>query len=223
MNKAIQLSLLIPGLLLSPATKLYSAPQVITTEDGREVLLMDDGTWAYRSTDRFATTNDGRRVRLKQDGSWQYTQNARLVTREQVRTRELDIKLQKVVIETYKKKIKKVTRIKSQTLFYLNLDLSPVAKSPVIIKKTDIARVSIKDSSGTIYPVLSIQPATETVKPGASTTIIIRAEGSPSVLSKAKSMQVVMRPGIFGQSDTITLSEKIAEFEEKNVERLKRN
>ena len=42
------------------------------------------------------------------------------------------------------------------------------------------------------------------------------------VPANATSMQVVMRPGIFGQTDTISLSEKISEFEEKNVESLKR-
>ena len=145
-----------------------------------------------------------------------------MVTKEQVRTSELDIKLQKVVIETYKKKVKKVTRIKSQTLFYLNLELSPLAKSHVVIRKSDASRIIVKDDKGSVYPVVSLQPGVEKVKPGTSTTIIIRAEGSPSILSKARSMAVTMKPGMFGQAGTITLSEKLAEFEEKSVDGFKK-
>ena len=80
-------------LALLTANTLY-ADQKITSDDGREVLLNDDGSWQYRSSDRFATTSDGRRVRLKEDGRWSYDGNAPLRSTEQVRTNDLDIKLQ---------------------------------------------------------------------------------------------------------------------------------
>jgi hypothetical protein len=53
-------------------------------------------------------------VRLKDDGSWQYVGNIPLMPKQQVRTTELDIKLEKVVIETYKKKAQKSSLINSK-------------------------------------------------------------------------------------------------------------
>ena len=104
------------------------AEQVVNI-DGREILLKDDGTWAYASSDRFADTKDGQRVRLKQDGSWQYVGNAPLTSKQQVRTTELDLKLQKVVIETNEKKVQKNTRVRTQTVFYVGLGYSAQAKT----------------------------------------------------------------------------------------------
>ncbi len=55
-------------LLNSPAG---FAAQVVISDDGREVLLKDNGTWEFRSNDRYANTPDGRRVRLKENNTWE--------------------------------------------------------------------------------------------------------------------------------------------------------
>jgi hypothetical protein len=103
-------------LLVTIDDNVFAAQEVIIV-DGREVLLKEDGTWTYNSTDRYANTNDGRRLRLKDDGSWQYVGNAPLTTTEQAGTTNLNIKLQKVVIEKFEKKVQKNTRVKTQKYF----------------------------------------------------------------------------------------------------------
>lgn len=211
------------ALSLAPLSNALSATQEIITDDGREVLLKEDGSWVFRSTDRFANTKDGRRVRLKDDGSWQYTGNAPLVMKEQVRTTDLDIKLQKVVIETYEKKVQKNKRIKTQTVFYLNLELSALAKGNININKNDTSMIKVIDNNGKNYPVLSIQPSPTILEPNSNITIVIRAKSSPSWLDKVKSMEVVLHPGIFGIQDPITLKQNVIEFDEKKVDGFERS
>jgi hypothetical protein len=216
-------SILIIPLLLAPVSNVLSANQEIITEDGREALLNEDGTWSFRSTDRFANTKDGRRVRLKDDGSWQHTGNAPVILKEQVRTMDLDIKLQKVVIETHEKKVQKNKRIKTQTVFYLDLELSALAKENISINKNDMPMIKVRDNKGKDYPVLSIQPSPTTVKPGSNTTIVIRAKSSPSWLDNIKSMEVVLNPGVFGIQDPITFNQNVTEFDNKKVDGFENN
>ena len=166
-------------LLLLTGGNTVSADQQVITDDGREVLLKEDGHWEYRSTDRFANTEDGRRARLKEDGSWSYTGNAPLKSKAQVRTTDLDIKLQKVVIETRKKKTQKSSRIKTQTVFYVQLNSSAQAKTDISIKDSDISLVEVKDNNGKSYPVLSIRSDNPDLQPGTKSTLEVRTDKSP--------------------------------------------
>lgn len=184
---------------------------------GREVLLKQDGTWIYPSDDRYADTKDGNRVRLKTDGSWQYVGNALLTSKQQVRTAELGIALQKVVIETFKKKSNKSSRIKTQTVFYLDMTLSSLATGAVNITKKDIANIKIEDDSGRVYPVLSIQPSPFTLNADEKITLSIRAEKSPSFLDDVKSMTISLLPGIFNLKEKVTFTQKTIDFDEEKV------
>jgi hypothetical protein len=199
------------------------ADQRIITDDGREALLKEDGTWVFRSTDRFATTKEGRRVRLKGDGSWEYTTNKAMTSKAHARTTELDIKLQKVVIETYTRKIQKNKRVKTQTVLYLDITLSHLAQGDIAINKSDTSLVEVKDNQGTNYTVLSIQPAPATIKPDSQLTLVIRIEKSPSVLDNVKTMDFVLKPGIFGISEPVRFSQKVIDFDEKNVDGFESN
>ena len=213
---------LISLLLILISFKLSAAEQMINI-DGREILLKDDGTWVYGSNDRFANTKDGQRVRLKQDGSWQYVGNAPLTSTEQVRTTELDLKLHKVVIETHEKKVQKNTRVKTQTVFYVELDYSAQAKTHFSIKNTDRSLIEVTDNNGRIYPVLSIQADSTEVEPGTENTIVIRAEKSPSIWDEVKSMQITFKPGIFKLQQPIILSRKVIDFDNKKVAGFSKN
>lgn len=206
------------ALSLLAGSNSVSANQQIITDDGREVLLKEDGHWEYRSTDRFANTEDGRRVRLKADGSWSYTGNAPLKSKAQVRTSDLDIKLQKVVVESYKKKTQKSRRTKTQTVFYVQLNNSPRAKTNISIKDSDISMIEVKDNNGKSYPVLSIKPDNSSLQPGTETTLIVRAEKSPSIWGNVKSMDIHFKAGIFGIQTPITLSQRTIDFNKKDVE-----
>ncbi len=214
----------IATLLFIPVSYADTIDQQITTDDGREILLKADGRWEYRSTDRFANTDDGRRVRLKEDGSWAYTGNAPLKSKTQVRTADLDIKLNKVVIETYRKKTQKSARIKTQTVFYVQLNNSTQAKAAINIEDSDAALVEVMDNNGKIYPVLSIKPVlslkagSSKLQPGAETILTIRAEKSPSIFDDVKSMEVSFKAGIYGIKNTVSLSQKVTDFENVEVD-----
>ena len=198
----------------------YAEPvkQQVITNDGREVLLNADGTWKYLSNDRYADTGDGRRVRLKDDGSWEYVGNAAVKSEAQVRTTELDIKLQKVVIEKFQKKVQKNTHLTTQTVFYLKLAHSPQAKTGISISQDEIALISVKDNNGKNYPVVSMQADTTHLEPNAEASIVIRAKKSPSVWDDVKSMQIVFNKGIFGIDAPITLSMRVIDFQEEDVD-----
>jgi hypothetical protein len=194
------------------------AEQAIVNVDGREVLLNDNGRWQYRSNDRFAVTADGRRVRLKDDGSWQYIGNAPLVSNEQVRTNELDINLDKVVIEKHETKVQKNTRLRTQTVFHLNMEYSSSADTDLSIANDTINNIEVRDNQGKNYKVLSIRPAPARFKPGTEISVVIRAEKSPSIWSDARSMEITFNPGILGISKPITLSQRVIDFEEEKVD-----
>ena len=208
--------------MLSLASLLYPntlvANQQVITDDGREVLLMDDGSWKFLSNDRFANTGDGRRVRLKADGSWVYMGNAPLASDQQVRTLELDVKLKKAVIETHEIKVQKNKRVKSQTVFYLELALSPQAGKAISIDENDISLVKVNDNLGRDYPVLSIQPNPMTLKPDADTVITLRTDGSPQWWKNVKTMRIEFSPPIFGNQDPVVLTGNIDDFQKKKVE-----
>ncbi len=221
MSRAIQLPtpliICMLMLLLIPGSDAWSADQQVITDDGREVLLKADGSWVFRSTDRFANTKDGQRVKLKQDGSWQYVGNAPMATEEHVRSTLLDIKLHKVVIERHEKKVQKNVRLRTQTVFYVNLGVSPLAKNNISITKNDVSHIEVNDNNGKAYPVISIHPAPIVLKPGLDITMVIRADGAPLWLDDVKSMSVVFRPEIYGIQQPVTLSRDVDEFEEKKV------
>ena len=204
-------------LLLIPGSDAMSADQQVITDDGREVLLKADGTWVFRSTDRFANTDDGQRVQLKQDGSWQYVGNAPMATEEHVRSTLLDIKLQKIVIERHEKKVQKNVRLRTQTVFYVNFGLSARAKNNISITKNDVTHIEVNDNNGKTYPVLSIHPAPVVLKPGSDTIMVIRADRSPLLLDDVKSMSVTFKPEIYGIQQQVTLSRGVDDFEEKKV------
>jgi hypothetical protein len=204
-------------LLLVAGTVAHAADQQVITDDGREVLLRGDGTWVFRSTDRFANTGDGQRVRLKQDGSWEYMGNAPVVSEEHVRSTLLDIKLQKVVIERHEKKVQKNIRLKTQSVFYVNIGLSARAKSSISIKQNDVSHIEVIDNNGKVYPVLSIYPAPVELTPGSDATIIIRADGSPTWLDDVKSMSVIFKPELYGVQQPVSLSRDVDDFEEEKV------
>lgn len=221
MSRAIQipapLMIYMLMLLLIPGSDAWSADQQVITDDGREVLLKADGSWVFRSTDRFANTKDGQRVQLKQDGSWQYVGNAPMATEEHVRSTLLDIKLQKVVIERHEKKVQKNVRLRTQTVFYVNLGLSALAKNNISITKNDVSHIEVNDNNGKAYPVISIHPASIVLKPRSDTTMVIRADGSPLWLDDVKSMSLIFRPEIYGIQQPVTLSRDVDDFEEKKV------
>ncbi len=203
-----------------PLSHAEPATQQVVTVENREVILKTDGSWEYRSIDRFANTKDGTRIQLKGDGSWTAIGNTPLTSKQQVRTTALDISLQKVVIETYKKKSQKNTSVKTHTVFYVQLNYSPHADKDISFNSSDIALIEVKDNNGKDYPVLSIKPDSVQLKPGTDTILVVRANKSPSIWDNVKSMEIVFNSGILGLEIPVSLNQKTIDFDEENVESL---
>jgi len=196
--------------LLVISGNAHPASQSLMTDDGREVLLNDDGSWGFLTTDRFANTDDGRRIRLKEDGSWQYIENVSIKAHEKIQPSNLDITLQKVVIEKYEKKALKNTRVKTQTIFYLQLK-DPLQTKTNIIKDNDISLIEVKDNNGKSYEIISVSP-------GTTNTLVVRVDKSPSILDDAKSLQITFKSGMFNLKGPIILSQRIVDFDVVNVD-----
>ena len=218
-----RLSAFFPGsLMLCVAVLSVSqgvlADQDVISDDGREVLLKDDGSWVFLSSDRYANTEDGRRVRLKSDGSWEYVGNAPMQSEQQVRTTTTDVRLQQVVIEQQEVKSNKNVRVTSQTVFYLDINVSPLAEKNITISTADLPRVKVTDDKDKTYPVLSISPNPLILKPDSKQTIEIRADGAPSWLRGVKSMQIELPAGMMGNDTPIRLEQRVDDIEKKKVD-----
>ncbi|UCB55013.1 MAG: hypothetical protein JSW45_00265 [Thiotrichales bacterium] len=206
------------SMLLLSGGQALSANQEVITDDGREVLLREDGSWEFRSDDRFANTSDGQRVRLKADGSWEYLGNAPLVTATRVRTDELDIRLQNVVIEKQETKVQKNVRVKTQTVFDVTIELSPLAESEIMINDNDASLIEVKDNRGRDYPVISIGPDPVTLSPGGNLALAVRVDGSPQWWKNVKTIAITFRPGILGLQRPTTFSWSVDSIDKKSVE-----
>ena len=204
-------------LLVTASSSLLAAEQTIML-DGREVLLREDGTWSYQSNDRYADTKDGKRVRLKEDGSWEYAGNTALSMTNQVRTEELDMKLEKVVVETYKKKSQKNVSVKTQTVFYVQLKASAQAKKITRIDEADMSLVEVKDNNGKSYQLVSMKADLTQLEPDTVTTLAVRVKKSPSIFDDVKSMEIIFSSGIFGNKTPVTLSQNTTDFQQIKVD-----
>lgn len=206
------------SLILSLSNSALLANQEGLTDDGREVLLKENGTWEFSSNDRYANTKSGHRVRLKADKTWEFVGNAPITSKERVRTTTLDIKLQKVVFEIHKEKVQKNVRKVTQTVFYLTVSVSPAAEKNVPINTADLNRILVRDDKGKTYPVISTTPNPIDLAPDSNHMITIRAEGSPSIWDGAKSMELELTPGLLGIQEPIILSQNISDMDKQNVD-----
>ena len=193
------------------------ADQKLISDDGREVLIKDDGSWEFRSEDRYANTKDGRRIKLKADGTWVYVGNAPLVTKEQARTTTVDIKLEKVEFEVHKEKVHKNIRMESQTVFYINVDVSPLSRTPLSINGIDLSRLKVEDDKGKDYAVISVTPESTDIQPDTNKTFVVRTKDTPSLWDGVKSIELIIQPGVFENDEAITFSRKYHDIEEVNV------
>ncbi|MEE8059776.1 MAG: hypothetical protein V3T17_18390 [Pseudomonadales bacterium] len=230
-------------LVFSFSSSLFAAQESIG-DDGRQVLLNDDGTWRYTHTDRFAITGDGKRVRLKQDGSWTYVGEkstgekntgkntfGRNVIADQryVDKQLLEVVLNDLVIESYRGKksaAHKNSRKKTQSVFHLSvinhraIDPRIMAESEVadsVVLTVDSSDFSVKDTDGREYPVLSVELATATIKLGEETTIVVRADGSPHWWT-TKSMSLTIDKKVLASRKNIVLTRLMSSVKKKNVD-----
>lgn len=189
-------------------------------DDGREVQLNSNGTWEYSSTDKLATTEDGVRVRLKSDGLWEPIGNLPLKKDEQVRTSNLDVSLDTIIMEIYRKENTKSTRYDSQTVFYFDVNVSSFAKK-INTKLSHFNLFSVSDSRGKSYPILDISPQKEQLIPGDKFQFSVRVDGSPTGLFAigTKYINITIDKSIFNTDSDLKFSKRVDDLGTKKMDK----
>lgn len=210
-------------LVLGFSHSVFAAQQAIADE-GRELILNENGSWAYRSSDHFATIADGRRVRLKADGSWSFTDKKRVskvpvFDQQYIAEKSVAVVFNDVVIETYRGKksaSRKSAAKKTQMVFYVSLAVAKNALSPVVLstKRDDFLAT---DSDGRNYPVINVEQAVSTIQPGASASLIVRVDGSPHWWT-TKSLELVMDKRVLGSAKNISLTRPLSTARQQAVD-----
>ena len=186
--------------------------------DGREISLNDDGTWRYLSTDRFVDTPDGKRIRLMEDGRWEYIGNAPLTADRHQRTSTLDMQLDDVVIERTEKKVQKNTRVKTRTVFVVNIARAAEAEGALRLDRLGTDSVSVTDDDGNAYDVIGIEPGRAEIAPGKSTTITVVVDKSPSIFDDVRSMSIEFDQDAFDTPSTVTLTRNMDDVDKVKVD-----
>lgn len=151
-----------------------------TGDDGRTIMLKQNGQWEYSNNDRFATTADGTRVKLKDDGSWEFIGNAPIKSEQQFRAESLDVKLNKVETKYAQEKAgSKNIRTKAHTIFYFDVDISSYATSPIMVNLKDFNGLSVSDSRDNNYKIIAATSSAETLQPGKNYRFEVRVDGAP--------------------------------------------
>jgi hypothetical protein len=194
-----------------------------TGDDGREVILNEDGSWQYRSSDRFARTSDGRRIRLRADGRWQYDSDQSSGSTLQFRNSAVDVSMQRVEIEQYKEAataMRKNPRVSTQTSFYFTVTASPLGEP--LVPKLDtndgvIDGFSVTDDQANQYSIIEFSPGKpQTIEPGKSISYQLKISGSPKW--GPKSIQLTIARQVFKTEQDIVLTTPVS-----TIERVKGN
>jgi hypothetical protein len=191
-------------------------------DDGREIRLKENGSWEYISNDRFATSEDGTRVRLKEDGSWEFIGNAPMKTEEQVRTENLDLTLDRVITEFVKEKSgPKSYQYKSQTVFYLDLDVSSYGDK-VQSKLDQFDLITAVDDKNTEYPVIAVSPSETLFETGKKYKLAIRVDGSPSgsIVWGARKLYLKLDKAVIGNNSELSFMIRTNEIKKAQVDQL---
>ncbi|BFM18629.1 hypothetical protein R50073_48120 [Maricurvus nonylphenolicus] len=196
-----------------------------TGDDGRKIILKQDGSWEYANTDRYATSEDGTRVRLKDDGQWEFIGNAPVKTEQQFREESLDINLSQVITEFAKSKVpgSKNTRIRSNTIFSLNVDISSYSDTPITADINDFRGLTVSDNRGNEYDVIAVTPQKQQLEPGSKYAYEIRVDGSPKFnvgFFNIKTITLNIDAAVFRTNSDISLSLDADEILQRRVSKL---
>ena len=203
------------------------AAEEVMSDDGREILLKTDGSWEFKSNDRFATAKDGRRVRLKADGSWQYTGEqinpVQIVQSDKAAKTEtgLSVEISQLRIETQRQKkspSKKNSSKTTHSVFSVAVTLAD-ASVPAIVPNLSKETVTVVDNDGRKYSVLSVSASTTSLKSGQSMEVVVRADGSPHWWT-TKTMSVVFEKAAFLSADSLSARYFMADAKRVDVEEL---
>ncbi len=215
------ISLALMALLFTATPTL--AEERILADDGREVLLKDDGSWEYVSEDRFGTTGSGERVRLKGDGSWEIVSDAPVAllaaTSSLSDSGPAIWALGDVIIETSRSQrsgTKKGGIKKTQAVFTLQVRGKAEASAAQTFS-LEAGAVSVTDSGGRDYPVLSVEPSSVTVNADRMQTVVVRVDGSPHWFT-TKFYELRIAADAVGNRDEIRLKRALSNVQRRDIE-----
>jgi hypothetical protein len=183
-----------------------------TGDDGREVILNEDGSWEYSSTDRYANTSDGRRILLKDDGNWEYQgKQQQPLSQQQYRNNSVNIHLDKIEIEEHKEPPtanRKNPRIKTQTSFYFTATASTLGDAITPLIKGTKGFI-VTDDKGKRYSNIELSPAQPTaIKPGDSVSFKLKVKSSPKW--GPKTILLTIDQQVFASGEAIVLTSPVA-------------
>lgn len=205
-NKKWLYKWLVALVLMAP---LVHAQTTLITESGREVIVHEDGSWEFASQDQFVTLPDGQRVRLNDDGSWIEDETTPPVQRAlaPVQSRPfysaVVFDVEELVIETRKEKVHKNTRTESNTVILISVehDAGQTQAKTLTLNARDI---TLEDSSGTEYEILSVVPTQLTLQPGEEAYFEIRAYDSPG-WRYGKHYEILLDAALTGTGEEVEL------------------
>lgn len=189
-------------------------------DNGREVVLNEDGSWTYKSNDIFATTETGQRVKLQPNGQWQAVEKAMApapisTPRQPVQYVTVqnpaldtfgDIRLDLMTIETQRETVGKNTRKRSNLVLYVDTGDSLITPAA--------AKLKVMDSKGREYPVFSSERGTS--QPGGQPRLVIRAKGAPRFWG-VKFFSLQLAPGTLGNDQGVELRKPMSDVLRKEV------
>lgn len=211
-------------LLFAIAHSTMAGERVIA-DDGREVMLGDDGQWKFLSEDRFATTASGERVRLKADGEWEIVSDAPRVQPTPAQSvadmGSATWSLADVSIETAREQrsaSKKSLSKKTHTVFSLEARMK-TADTDSEQWLLNAKNLRVTDSDGREYPVLSITPGSISLTADAPAKVTIRVDGSPHWFT-TRYYELRIAEQAVGNREEVRLKRALSNVQKRDVEEL---
>jgi hypothetical protein len=217
-------------LIFSFFTAALSAGEYVISDDGRQILLNDDGSWVQVSKDRHATTASGQRIRLKPDGSWDvmkkldsdeaaahYAISNSGSQHEAIAGNDVGMLLDKVEILKKKTKVLKSVRIDTRTVYHLTIINQ--SSENIQLDTLPLDAFSANSSGGDVFEVLSATATSELLKPSQRTTLIVVTEGSPKWFG-VKYLNIELAKNAIGSSMPRILSKNIDDVIRRTVDKL---
>jgi len=210
--------------------------QRLITNDGREVLLNEDGTWIFASQDRYATTSDGRQIQLKPDGSWVAVEkvplsvqsnqpNSQLTTPSYAPSsadespETINVQLNEAFVEEYSEKAgaqSKNTRTFRYINFILDVSLSARTQTPISLHDLNPEDFTVTDDRGKSYDIISFENA-GIVQPGQTAQLKVITDGAPSALVRVRDIILNISASAFKTKNIITLDINYRGLDRRNI------
>ncbi len=212
------------------ATLLFSilcnAEQIVISDEGREVLIKDDGSWQYVSRDRYASDSLGRRIVLKPDGSWQYKDDAIDNPVQAERSAVQDepgvksqlpgsrLLLDRVEVQRKLTKTIKSKRLETRTIYFLQI--RNTGSQDMQLEETQLQRIAkgmrAGSSGGENFEIIAVESGTKKLAPGDSSELLVRTAGSPKWFN-VKFLELEIAGGVLGNPAALVLRKDMDEID----------